>query len=97
MCLLLLLKVLTIRLDSELVDVLALPSDRKTVKAAAKCLKASVSWPPPATENSCLNNNMLKIKLVRSFNDFEKWKHYQHCVFPLPDEPVLNKNLLSLE
>lgn len=49
---------LTIRLDSELVDVFAEPSDRKTVKAAAKCLNASVSGPPPATANNCRNNNM---------------------------------------
>lgn len=44
--------ILTIRLDSEFVDVLADPNDRNTVKAAAKCLKASVSGPPPATANN---------------------------------------------
>lgn len=43
---------LTILLDSELVDVLAEPSDRSTVKAAARCLNASVSGPPPATAKS---------------------------------------------
>lgn len=43
---------LTIRLDSELVDVFAEPSDRSTVNAAAKCLNASVSGPPPATANN---------------------------------------------
>lgn len=46
------------RLDSELVDVFAEPSDRSTVKAAAKCLNASVSGPPPATANNWRNNNM---------------------------------------
>lgn len=40
------------RLDSEFVAVLADPRDRRTVKAAAKCLNASVSGPPPATANS---------------------------------------------
>lgn len=49
---------LTIRLDSELVAVLADPSDRRTVKAAAKCLKASVSGPPPATANSWRNSSI---------------------------------------
>lgn len=48
----------TILLDSELVAVLADPSDRRTVKAAAKCLNASVSGPPPATAKSCRNNNI---------------------------------------
>lgn len=43
---------LTILLDSEFVEVLAEPSDLKTVKAAAKCLNASVSGPPPATANN---------------------------------------------
>lgn len=40
------------RLDSEFVAVLADPKDRRTVKAAAKCLNASVSGPPPATANN---------------------------------------------
>ena len=44
--------VLTIRLDSELEVVLAVPSERSTVNAAAKCLNASVSVPPPATSNN---------------------------------------------
>ncbi|KOX78210.1 hypothetical protein WN51_09569 [Melipona quadrifasciata] len=43
---------------SELVAVFADPRDLRTVKAAAKCLKASVSGPPPATSNNCLSNNM---------------------------------------
>lgn len=43
---------LTILDDSELVDVFADPNDRKTVNAAAKCLNASVSGPPPATAKS---------------------------------------------
>lgn len=34
------------------------PRDLRTVNAAAKCLKASVSGPPPATSNSCLSSNM---------------------------------------
>lgn len=46
------------RLDSEFVDVLADPKDRNTVKAAAKCLKASVSGPPPATANNWRNSNI---------------------------------------
>lgn len=50
--------ILTIRLDSELVDVLAEPNERNTVNAAAKCLNASVSGPPPATANNCLNSNI---------------------------------------
>jgi hypothetical protein len=50
--------ILTIRLDSVLELVLALPKERSTVNAAAKCLKASVSGPPPATSNNCRNNNM---------------------------------------
>lgn len=50
--------VLTIRLDSEFEDVLADPRDRKTVNAAAKCLNASVSGPPPATSNNCLSSNI---------------------------------------
>lgn len=37
---------------SELVAVFAEPSERRTVKAAARCLNASVSGPPPATSNS---------------------------------------------
>uniref|UniRef100_A0A1B0BP16 Uncharacterized protein n=1 Tax=Glossina palpalis gambiensis TaxID=67801 RepID=A0A1B0BP16_9MUSC len=41
-----------IRLDSEFEVVFAEPNDRNTVKAAAKCLKASVSGPPPATANN---------------------------------------------
>lgn len=49
---------LTIRLDSEFVEVLADPKDLKTVKAAAKCLKASVSCPPPAIENNCLSRSI---------------------------------------
>lgn len=49
---------LTIRDDSELVAVLADPKLLRTVKAAAKCLKASVSGPPPATAKSCLKSNM---------------------------------------
>ena len=49
---------LTIRLDSELVDVFADPSDLSTVNAAAKCLNASVSGPPPATANNCRNKSM---------------------------------------
>lgn len=48
----------TMRLDSELACVFALPKDRKTVKAAAKCLNASVSGPPPAASNNWRNNNM---------------------------------------
>lgn len=51
-------KNLTMRLDSEFVVVFADPSDLKTVNAAAKCLKASVSGPPPATANNCLNSNI---------------------------------------
>lgn len=43
---------------SELVAVFADPRDLRTVKAAAKCLKASVSGPPPATSNNCLSNNI---------------------------------------
>lgn len=38
--------------------VLAEPNDRKTVKAAAKCLNASVSGPPPATANNCRSNSI---------------------------------------
>lgn len=49
---------LTILLDSEFVTVFADPRDLKTVKAAAKCLKASVSGPPPATAKSCRSNNI---------------------------------------
>lgn len=48
----------TILLDSELVAVLAEPRERNTVKAAAKCLKASVSGPPPATAKSCRSRSM---------------------------------------
>lgn len=40
------------RLECELAAVAAVPSERSTVKAAARCLKASVSGPPPATSNS---------------------------------------------
>ena len=47
--------ILTILLDSLLAAVLALPRDLRTEKAAATCLKASVSGPPPAMSNSCLN------------------------------------------
>lgn len=49
---------LTILELSEFVAVLAEPKDLRTVKAAAKCLKASVSGPPPATSKSCLSNNI---------------------------------------
>jgi hypothetical protein len=38
------------------VIVLALPSDLSKVNAATKCLKESVSGPPPATSNSCLKS-----------------------------------------
>jgi hypothetical protein len=41
---------LTILLDSLLAAVLALPRDLSTVKAAARCLNASVSAPPPKTK-----------------------------------------------
>jgi len=51
-------QLLTIRLDSEFEDVLADPKDRSTVNAAAKCLNASVSGPPPATSNNCLSSNI---------------------------------------
>lgn len=51
-------QILTILLDSELVVVLADPSERSTVKAAARCLNASVSGPPPATANNCLSSNI---------------------------------------
>lgn len=50
--------ILTIRLDSEFETVLALPRERRTVKAAARCLKASVSGPPPATSNNCRNSSI---------------------------------------
>lgn len=50
--------ILTIRLASEFVVVFAEPNDLKTVNAAAKCLNASVSGPPPATANNCRNSNM---------------------------------------
>lgn len=49
---------LTILELSELLAVLAEPSDRRTVNAAARCLKASVSGPPPATSNSCLSRSI---------------------------------------
>lgn len=49
---------LTIRLDSEFVVVLAEPKERSTVNAAAKCLNASVSGPPPATANNCRSSNI---------------------------------------
>lgn len=42
----------TIRLDSELFMVFAEPRLRRTVNAAARCLNASVSGPPPTTLNS---------------------------------------------
>ena len=48
-------QILTILLDSLLAAVFALPRDLRTEKAAATCLKASVSGPPPAMSNSCLN------------------------------------------
>lgn len=51
-------RLLTILLDSEFDAVLADPRERRTVKAAAKCLKASVSGPPPATSNNCLKRSM---------------------------------------
>ena len=51
--------VLTILLDSLLAAVLALPRERSTEKAAATCLKASVSGPPPAMSNSCRSRTML--------------------------------------
>lgn len=38
--------------------VFAEPKDLRTVKAAARCLKASVSGPPPATSKSCLSNSI---------------------------------------
>ena len=50
--------ILTIRLDSELDTVLAEPRERRTVKAAARCLNASVSGPPPATSKSWRNKSM---------------------------------------
>jgi hypothetical protein len=49
---------LTIRLDSEFDTVLADPRERRTVNAAARCLKASVSGPPPATSNNWRNRSM---------------------------------------
>lgn len=49
---------LTILELSEFVAVLAEPRDRSTVKAAARCLNASVSGPPPATSNNCLSRSM---------------------------------------
>ena len=52
-------KNLTIRLDSLLAAVLALPKLLRTVNAAARCLKASVSGPPPAKSNSWRKRTML--------------------------------------
>lgn len=49
---------LTIRDDSEFEDVLADSRDLRTVRAADKCLKVSVSGPPPATSNNCLKSNI---------------------------------------
>lgn len=49
---------LTIRLDSEFEVVFAEPRERRTVNAAAKCLNASVSGPPPATSKSCRSSNI---------------------------------------
>lgn len=49
---------LTILELSEFVAVFAEPKDLRTVKAAARCLKASVSGPPPATSKSCLSNSI---------------------------------------
>lgn len=43
------------RLDSEFEEVFADPNDLRTVNAAAKCLKASVSCPPPF-KNSIFND-----------------------------------------
>lgn len=51
-------KLLTILELSEFVAVFAEPKDLRTVKAAARCLKASVSGPPPATSKSCLSNSI---------------------------------------
>lgn len=51
-------KLLTILLDSEFEAVFADPKDLRTVNAAAKCLKASVSGPPPATANNCLSKSI---------------------------------------
>lgn len=42
----------TMRLECVLAGVEAVPSERRTVKAAARCLNASVSGPPPATSNN---------------------------------------------
>lgn len=49
---------LTMRLECELAGVAAVPSARSTVKAAARCLKASVSGPPPATSNRRRSSTM---------------------------------------
>lgn len=49
---------LTTRLDSEFVEVLADPRDLRTVKAADKCLNESVSGPPPAASNRWRNKSM---------------------------------------
>lgn len=49
---------LTILLECVLAGVAAVPSARSTVKAAARCLKASVSGPPPATSNSRRRSTM---------------------------------------
>jgi len=51
-------RVLTILELSEFVAVFAEPKDLRTVKAAARCLKASVSGPPPATSKSCLSSSI---------------------------------------
>lgn len=51
-------ELLTILELSEFVAVFAEPKDLRTVKAAARCLKASVSGPPPATSKSCLSNSI---------------------------------------
>lgn len=46
------------RLEWELASVPAAPSERNTVNAAARCLKASVSGPPPATSNNLRSSTM---------------------------------------
>ncbi len=50
---------LTILLDSLLAVVFAAPSDLSTAKEAERCLKVSVSAPPPpADSNSCRRSTM---------------------------------------
>lgn len=80
---------ITIRLDSEFVAVFAEPNDRKTVKAAAKCLNASVSGPAQYLITLVSTKQLFHLfyKPPPATENSCRSSSIEQCVFPAPDVP----------